>query len=248
MVTLGWLKNRLILRVTHISANPSIVLQLAGLLLFLIVVEHIVVPDRVALGEWSGIIGVAVRSLSRADQAVLSLVPPILLWTLIEYLPVGLVGCRSRSDQDRKPRYFHAISWFAALAASAWVVVMVDGSASSVTVEGEGEGEGFGPLLQVSGPIGLIYAVSCLAAWIVEELFFRGALWRVARHTLGSTGGAVMVFVAFVAIHPSDDWVGVAAGGVLLGWLRARHHSTLVPVGAHLGWNAVISARAWGLF
>ncbi len=110
--------------------------------------------------------------------------------------------------------------------------------------------EGLGP---GSDWIGILLAASVVAP-VVEETFFRGALYRHLREATGGAGrpGSVLLSVAasgllFAAIHP-QGWVAVPAlGAVSFGLCHAREWrgSLLAPVAAHALNNAVVTLAAF---
>jgi membrane protease YdiL (CAAX protease family) len=79
-----------------------------------------------------------------------------------------------------------------------------------------------------------------VAAPIVEELLFRGLIYRgLAESRLGAVGAIVLTSLAFGLVHypgPYGGWPAVAMaiyGGVLFTWLRWRTGGTSVPIVAH---------------
>lgn len=91
--------------------------------------------------------------------------------------------------------------------------------------------------------VGLAVAV-CLVAPVVEEVFFRGALFgRLAPFSL--TGAGVVSGLLFVCSHPEPrDWPSLVAVAALMSFLRAASGSLLPSIGFHVAFNA---AGLWAL-
>lgn len=91
-----------------------------------------------------------------------------------------------------------------------------------------------------------ILAVTGLQAAIVEELLFRGVIFRLVEQWLGTWGAVAVSAVVFGAAHlmtPGASPVTALAialeAGALFGAVYAVTRSLWVVIGLHLGWNVV---------
>jgi CAAX protease family protein len=102
-----------------------------------------------------------------------------------------------------------------------------------------------------NGFLPLLWLSNVIAAPVAEEILFRGFIYRGLLHTrLRSFGAVLLTAAAFAAIHQQYDAVGVAAIfvlGLVLGWLRQRTGSTIVPMFVHAIQNLGATALAAGL-
>lgn len=111
---------------------------------------------------------------------------------------------------------------------------------------GEQSPAGYSPLESPLSHSWIPLVLGCLGAvcWapMVEEILFRGALYRSVRARLGRWGAIPITAVAFGAIHPYSvsGLVGVAAAGVVFGLLREWRGSLVAPMTAHFLNNAVL--------
>ena len=88
-----------------------------------------------------------------------------------------------------------------------------------------------------------------IAAPIVEELVFRGFLYRgLAASRLGIIGAILVTSVLWAGLHTDRTWLGFADVlfcGLVLGWLRWRTDSTIPTLVVHGLYNA--PAAIWHL-
>ncbi len=80
-----------------------------------------------------------------------------------------------------------------------------------------------------------IYVLACLWAPIVEETFFRGALYHSMRGTVGAILSGVVTGLIFAVIHP-QGWLGVpiiATLGFNLAMVREWRGSAIAPMLSH---------------
>ncbi|HKO91935.1 MAG TPA: CPBP family intramembrane glutamic endopeptidase [Polyangiaceae bacterium] len=83
-----------------------------------------------------------------------------------------------------------------------------------------------------------LLAVSCLMAPLVEELFFRGALFGRLVKT-GVLGAALTTGIAFVLVHSDPrHWPALLLVTAVLSYLRAIGGSLLPCLGLHVAFNA----------
>lgn len=82
---------------------------------------------------------------------------------------------------------------------------------------------------------------------LMEELAFRGALFRCAEPLLGTWGSSLLTAALFGAAHltnPGASWLGAAAialeAGVALALLYAWSRNLWLVIGVHAGWNAAL--------
>lgn len=87
---------------------------------------------------------------------------------------------------------------------------------------------------------------SVLVAPLVEEVIFRGVVMRFVALAHGSKVGLIVSSLAFGLVHlgnsHADLWavLNIAFGsGMLFGLLYLRSGEIFVPIGAHIGWNAM---------
>lgn len=87
--------------------------------------------------------------------------------------------------------------------------------------------------------------VTVIAAF-VEELLFRGYLFRIIRERLGAGRTIFLTAFAFSAVHVTNPgsgmlaWVNILLMGVVLGQLRELSGGLGMPFGLHLGWNLAL--------
>jgi len=78
---------------------------------------------------------------------------------------------------------------------------------------------------------------------LVEELFFRGALFSLLRREHSALGAAIVSSVCFVASHVDiKEWLALSVVAVALAQLRATSGSLLPCVALHVAFNAVTVA------
>jgi membrane protease YdiL (CAAX protease family) len=97
----------------------------------------------------------------------------------------------------------------------------------------------------LGGAIG--YSGLMIGVATTEELLFRGVLFRIVERGLGSYGAMALTGLVFGGAHlvnPQATPVGALAiaieGGVMLGAVYAATRTLWLPIGLHLGWNAVL--------
>ncbi len=90
-------------------------------------------------------------------------------------------------------------------------------------------------------PRGLFFAI---LAGILEELLFRGLLFRLCSRLLGTWGALLFTSALFGAAHAANHGAAVSSSlaialeaGVLLGAAYAATGRLWVPIGLHVGWN-----------
>lgn len=97
-------------------------------------------------------------------------------------------------------------------------------------------------LLSASSPLRLVIVLAIVACVgpLVEELFFRGALFGALRHTHSAVGTAVVSGVCFVVGHANyRKWPALAIVALVLTHLRAASGSLLPSLAMHVAFNAV---------
>jgi membrane protease YdiL (CAAX protease family) len=115
----------------------------------------------------------------------------------------------------------------------------------------------FGPLIRdhdsifgLLSPGYFVFEVAIVAP-IVEELIFRGFLYRgLAASRLGVSGAILVTSFLWTSLHIERTWLGLAElffSGVAFGWLRWRSDSTITPIAVH-GVNNVVATIAYLLF
>lgn len=98
---------------------------------------------------------------------------------------------------------------------------------------------GWGSYRQLPG--GFLLAV---LAGILEELLFRGLLFRLSSKILGTWGALLVTSALFGAAHAANPGATVSSSlaialeaGILLGAAYAATGRLWLPIGLHLGWN-----------
>lgn len=86
--------------------------------------------------------------------------------------------------------------------------------------------------------------LSSLLAAILEEIIFRGYLYRLSAKLLGTWGALALTSALFGAVHSFNPGATVGSSvaialeaGVLLGAAYALTQRLWLPIGLHLGWN-----------
>jgi hypothetical protein len=89
------------------------------------------------------------------------------------------------------------------------------------------------------GDVASLLIILCLVAPLVEELFFRGALYgRLAKGSMSMAG--VVSGLLFVIIHPDvRHWPALLVVAAVLSYLRVIGGSLLPCLGLHVAFNAV---------
>jgi len=99
-----------------------------------------------------------------------------------------------------------------------------------------------------ASPRWLLWLALVLAAPIIEEICFRGFIFKgIAASRLGSGGATIVTAILWLAIHMQYDWYGVFVVfglGLLLGTARARTNSTLLTMWLHSLINLLATAQA----
>jgi membrane protease YdiL (CAAX protease family) len=94
-------------------------------------------------------------------------------------------------------------------------------------------------------PAGAVALVGFMAAAVVvEELIFRGVLFRIAEQRIGTWASLVLTGLLFGASHLFNPhatvWTAITiavAGGFMLAAAYAATRNLWVPIGVHFGWN-----------
>jgi CAAX protease family protein len=83
-----------------------------------------------------------------------------------------------------------------------------------------------------------------LASGIIEELFFRGLLFRMFSTLFGTWGALALTSALFGAAHLGNTGATITSGlaiaveaGILLGAAYAATTRLWLPIGLHIGWN-----------
>lgn len=101
---------------------------------------------------------------------------------------------------------------------------------------------------QEAGALWLLVVAFVVAAPIVEEVTFRGFVFRGwAASRLGAVGAIVLASVLWAALHTQYEMFFLAqifALGLLLGWIRWRSGSTLLTIALHALVNAAAFVQA----
>lgn len=86
--------------------------------------------------------------------------------------------------------------------------------------------------------------VLAVLAGILEEILFRGLLFRLSAKILGTWGALLATAVLFGAAHAANPGAGIRSSlaialeaGILLGAAYAATTRLWLPIGLHIGWN-----------
>ncbi len=96
----------------------------------------------------------------------------------------------------------------------------------------------------LSEPVGPMFVsivvTVCIIAPIVEEIIFRGILWRVSEKLISSNFAWAITSILFALAHLDlIHIIAVFPLGVLFGYLRKRTNSIVAPMLAHALHNTV---------
>jgi uncharacterized protein len=102
----------------------------------------------------------------------------------------------------------------------------------------------------------LHFAAVVIAAPLMEEILFRGFLYRgLSESRLGVIGTIILTSLIWTLMHDTKSAAGMidtALHGVAWGWLRWYTGSLWTPIGCHVAYNGTISglalARLYGWF
>jgi CAAX protease family protein len=93
------------------------------------------------------------------------------------------------------------------------------------------------------GTLPTVWLGAVLVGPLVEEIVFRGFLYRGwSRSRLGIAGAIVLSSLLFGLLHFHYSWVGISVcvcAGLLLGWMRWRSGTLLVPILLHSVGNLI---------
>jgi membrane protease YdiL (CAAX protease family) len=85
----------------------------------------------------------------------------------------------------------------------------------------------------------LLLLVIGVSGPLMEELFYRGLIFRTLRRVSSQTRAIVVSSLLFVCAHPSlADWPSLLLVGLVLGFLRATDGNLWSAVGAHAAFNS----------
>jgi len=89
----------------------------------------------------------------------------------------------------------------------------------------------------------LLWLALVIVAPLVEEMFFRGFLFKgIESSRMGSAGAIIITSLAWSAMHTQYDVYGIAtifAGGLLLGFARLKTNSIYPPIVMHALQNTI---------
>lgn len=98
---------------------------------------------------------------------------------------------------------------------------------------------GFGPIGAILGGLSL-----AILSGVVEELLFRGILFRASARLVGTWGALLFTSLLFGLAHLANKGATLSSGiaimleaGILLGAAYAMTERLWLPIGLHIGWN-----------
>lgn len=89
----------------------------------------------------------------------------------------------------------------------------------------------------------LVSLFFCVSAAALEEIIFRGIIYRIVEGSLGTKLALVLSALIFGLVHISNEHANVisiisaAAGGILLGLMFSLTRRLWLPIAFHAGWN-----------
>ena len=94
-----------------------------------------------------------------------------------------------------------------------------------------------------------VFISTCLLAPVLEEIFFRGYLFRKIRLVLKPKEAIILQGLVFGVIHLSPAaYISHSTMGILFGYLRYRTNSLLPGILCHALWNlSVVGIQYWEL-
>ena len=88
----------------------------------------------------------------------------------------------------------------------------------------------------------IVLATVCILGPIIEELIFRGVLWRFIERIINEHYAFFITSILFAAAHTGPEHiVAVFPIGLWIGWLRLRSNSIFPSIVAHILNNSIIS-------
>ncbi|MDR7384782.1 CPBP family intramembrane glutamic endopeptidase [Promicromonospora iranensis] len=197
-----------------------------------------------------------------------------LVWQLLAVVAVSFLGSQGSLLVGDSPWLALVVGLVTAVVAVlvyAWVVRRTEHRAVvEVSRQGAASGLAWGTLLGVAlfslvivslaflgsytvhglgttaGAVGLLGVMASVA--VVEELIFRGVLFRIIKGWTGTWIALVLTSVLFGLVHlvnPNATLWGALAIAIAGGMLTAAYvatHKLWVPIGLHFGWNIAGSA------
>jgi len=89
-------------------------------------------------------------------------------------------------------------------------------------------------------------AVTAIAAPLVEEVIFRGLVYRWLRERLGVTAGMALSAGAFALLHGIPALIpGIFILGLILAWVYEHARSIWAPVIVHATYNALVTVTLY---
>ncbi|MDF7825297.1 type II CAAX endopeptidase family protein [Pontiellaceae bacterium B12227] len=153
---------------------------------------------------------------------------------------IGWYGWRTMKGKALVP-------WFAVLIGS----MLINGLLMHLT--GATSSEMMGKLLESTNPV-LVIVMMVFGAPLIEELFFRGFMFKGLQHSkVGGAGAVVITTVIWALIHGGQynlaevSYLMVLGG--LFGYARLKTNALCLPLALHVVNNliAVIPALVWGM-
>ncbi len=86
----------------------------------------------------------------------------------------------------------------------------------------------------------VVIVLTCVGAPLLEELLFRGMIYRGLRHSLPRGRSAHLSATLFAAIHPPIAWLPTYLLGLIAAKALERTLSLVGPVTIHIGYNAAL--------
>lgn len=189
-----------------------------------------VVADGVIGSIYSGVQGNAVALL-----IVGVLVGPLLAWlVLLGYTTMVRVLERRQAGEVGRPGAVAGLGRGTLLGIGLFMTTI-----AIIAVFGGYGIHGWGNLAAAIGAFGMTCAVA-----VVEEVMFRGVLFRIVEEKTGTWGAMAVSAVLFGALHLINSGatlfgaVSIAIeGGLMLAAAYTLTRSLWLPIGLHLGWN-----------
>jgi membrane protease YdiL (CAAX protease family) len=194
-----------------------------------------------ALGALAGLIVADLLRPSPVDPGALARIGAysVQVWWLWKVLP--------RADGSRAvlgglPAWR---SWLTGAATLLSLWFLLAGASWAVALLGEPTTSPKQAVDQSVAALVLAVLLTGLAAPVLEELVFRGVLFRRWRRSLGPTRAALASSLLFALLHPPQQFLGTLLYAMLAVLLYTRTRTLWVPIAVHVANNVMFVCWRW---